>query len=106
MGITGCIDPWTSGSNGGPVVFPYVPNRWLVVRFSTTQTNQWQCKLWVVQSDYLGSVVGSTASPLSGSGVTSVPLNAGSGIAISAGTELEIIDPNGVSPATVIVSLR
>jgi len=32
--------------------FPYVPNRWLVVR-TQTKDNQWRMKAWVVQSDFL-----------------------------------------------------
>jgi hypothetical protein len=99
-------DALTHGTetSSGKLNFPYVPNRWLIARFNTTQAKQWQCRLWVVQSDYLGSIVGATASALSGSGLTSVPLAGGSAVAIAPGTELEIIDPNGIKPATVIVA--
>jgi hypothetical protein len=40
---------------GGPIDFPCVPNRWLVARFNTPQGGTWQCRLWVVQSDYSAS---------------------------------------------------
>ncbi|HUI30575.1 MAG TPA: hypothetical protein VLX91_10190 [Candidatus Acidoferrales bacterium] len=99
-------DALTHGTDtgSGQLNFPYVPNRWLVARFNTTKDNQWQCRLWVVQSDYLGSVVGVTSSELSGNNVTSIPLASGSSTPIAAGTELEIIDPNGIKPAAVIVA--
>lgn len=45
---------------GGPIEFPLVPNRWLIMR-SNTAAGKWQCRLWVVQSDYLGSTSGTTA---------------------------------------------
>jgi hypothetical protein len=40
---------------GGAIEFPHVPNRWLIARFNTPQNEPWQCKLWVVQSDYSNS---------------------------------------------------
>ena len=90
--------------DGKQFTFPCVPNRWLVVRFNTTKDNKWQAKLWVVQSDYIGSTAGSTANALSGSDVTSVAITTGSAIAINAGMALEIIDPDGSSPAVVITA--
>ena len=91
-------------SDGKNFIFPYVPNRWLIVRFNTTSDNQWQAKLWVVQSDYIGSLVSYTANTLSGSGVTSIALKSAAAVAVAAGTELEIIDPNGSSPAVVVAA--
>ncbi len=39
----------------GPIEFPLVPNRWLVARLNASTDGSWQCKLWVVKSDHLGS---------------------------------------------------
>lgn len=57
----------------GSFNFPFVPNRWLVVRFNTTD-NQWGMKAWVVQSDYQQNDknVGSSAflNPTQASGIS------------------------------------
>jgi hypothetical protein len=42
-------------AQGCPIEFPLVPNRWLVARFNASTDASWQCKLWVVKSDHLGS---------------------------------------------------
>lgn len=49
-----------AAKGGGPIEFPLAPNRWLIMR-SGTADGKWQCKLWVVQSDYLGPTSGATA---------------------------------------------
>lgn len=65
----------------------------------------WQCKLWVVQSDYLATSVGSvglTAGTLNGSGVTTIPLQGGgAGIPIALDTFLEVITPDEKYSTTV-----
>lgn len=68
----------------------------------------WQCKLWVVQSDYLAptlGAVGATANALSGAGVTTIPLQTpGAGVPVAAGVALELVTPDGKYAATVVTS--
>jgi hypothetical protein len=53
----------TAPATGGPVTFPFAPNRWLVVRYgpSVTPNGPRQTTTWIVQSDYLDATAGSSA---------------------------------------------
>lgn len=74
----------------------------------TPASAPWQCKLWVVQSDYLApfaQLVGTTASGLNGVGETSVTLaSAWGGATIPAGTPLELASSDGSYAAGVVTS--
>ena len=74
--------------------FPYVPNRWLVVRFqaATSPAAQWQATLWVINSDQLGGIVGYTSALAPGD--TTLTLTAASALAIEAGTTLDVAAEN------------
>ena len=67
----------------------------------------WQCKLWVVESDYLftadteDGVIGTTSAALSGSGITSITLQQGATVPIAAGVPLEVVTPNGQYTANI-----
>lgn len=90
---------------GGETIFPLVPNRWLIARFNLPAGGKWECKLWVIQSDYTGGGVGRTSAVLKGGGVTTVPLAApGAQLAISAGDQVQIINPDGTQAATVVTA--
>jgi hypothetical protein len=85
----------TPATGGDETVFPLVPNRWLVARFNGATGTAWQCKLWVVQSDYMGGIVGKTSAPLVEASETTIKLAAGSQLKIGAGDKLQIISPDG-----------
>jgi hypothetical protein len=91
-------------TGGDETVFPLVPNRWLVARFNTLTGDKWQCRLWVVESDYAGGAVGTTSSALATPGVTSIPLAAGSMLAVNIGDELQLVSPGGTFAATVVAA--
>lgn len=70
-------DALTHGAQNadGAFSFPYVPNRWLVVRMDTS--NQWEMTAWVIQSDALqsgqttpGEGPGAFLDPASPSGIS------------------------------------
>ncbi|HVF98385.1 MAG TPA: hypothetical protein VND68_00990, partial [Chloroflexia bacterium] len=86
---------------GGQIEFPLVPNRWLVARFYTPATGPWQCTRWVVQSDFLTTSVGTTSVTLTGNGVTSISLATGADFPVPAGTQLEVLEPDGSDSANV-----
>ncbi len=91
----------TPATGSDETIFPLVPNRWLIARFNATDV-AWQCKLWVVQSDYIGGSVGKTSDPLQGASETIVKLKApGSQLKISAGDKLQILSPDGTFAAEV-----
>ena len=52
-----------TASPGQPVTFPLTPNRWMVIRYgaSATPNGPRQTTTWIVQSDYLDPVKGSSA---------------------------------------------
>jgi hypothetical protein len=85
--------------------FPYVPNRWLVVRFNIA-SSQWQCKLWVVESDYIQTAaVGTTASDLSGLAVTTIALQSpGATSHVGMAATLSVTSADGQTSATVITA--
>jgi hypothetical protein len=85
----------TPATGSAETVFPLVPNRWLIARFNAPSSGGWQCKLWVVQSDYVGGLVGKTATVLAGAAETTVKLTAGSQFPIAAGDKMQIVDPEG-----------
>ena len=91
----------TPATGGDETVFPLVPNRWLIARFNAPSTGGWQCKLWVVQSDYVGGLVGKTAAVLAGASETTVKLAAGSQFAIAVGDKMQIVDADGTFAADV-----
>jgi hypothetical protein len=92
-----------TSADGRETIFPLVPNRWLVARFNAPAAGGWQCKLWVVESDYTGGQVGTTSADLTKAGVTSVPLSA-TRHAVAAGDELQIVSPHGTYAATVVAA--
>ena len=87
-------------------LFPYVPNRWLVVRFNAVSSPaQWQATLWVINSDQLGGSVGSTNSLATGD--KTLTLTSGSLLAIPAGTTLDVTPDNQpVVQVTVAAAVR
>ena len=89
-----------SGTKPALDSFPLVPNRWLIARFNSSLQAPWQCTLWVVQSDYLGSAIGTTSADLNGSGISSITLAAGASQAIGAGVALQVVS----SGTSVIVT--
>lgn len=64
-------------AEGEPIVFPFVPNRWMVARFKTAPDGTWLCQQWVVHSDYLtaGGVAGTSPflDPMAATGMQVVP---------------------------------
>ena len=91
----------TPATGGDETVFPFVPNRWLIARF-TAETGTWQCKLWVVQSDYVGGLVGKTSDVLMGASEATVKLAVpGSQFKIAKGDKLQIVSPEGTWVADV-----
>jgi hypothetical protein len=93
----------TPAAGGDETVFPLVPNRWLVARFNTPAGGAWQCRLWVVESDYTGGNIGTTSATLA-TPVTTITLTAGSLLAVNIGDELQIVSPGGTFAATVIAA--
>jgi hypothetical protein len=75
---------------GGEIDFPHVPNRWLVLRTGLDTGGQSECKMWVVQSDFLEAPVGTSAADLSGTGIKIVSLAAGSPEPIAENAALRI----------------
>src|ERR1700722_7694221 len=88
-------------SSGGEIDFPHVPNRWLVVRVGLDAGGKSQCKLWVVQSDFLDTQIGTTAAALSGTGVSQISLAAGASEPIAANTVLRVGAPGDAHGVTV-----
>ena len=86
------------------IIFPLVPNRWLVARFNTPAGGAWQCKLWVVESDFTGGTIGTTSAAVISAGVTSVPLAAASQLNVETGDQLQIVSPGGTYAATVVAA--
>ncbi|HYX27685.1 MAG TPA: hypothetical protein VE863_03900, partial [Pyrinomonadaceae bacterium] len=89
----------------GKMNFPLVPNRWLVCRFNTTG-GQWQCKLWVIESDFIETAsVGTTAADISSTGVNSIAL-AAPGASAHAGmaATLSVTSPDGTVSLNVVTT--
>ena len=95
----------TPATGSDQTVFPLVPNRWLVARFNTPDKVKWECRLWIVQSDYIGGAVGKTSTAIVSASETTVKLAApGSQLSIAAGDKLQIASPNGEFAAEVEVA--
>lgn len=92
----------TPATGGDETIFPLVPNRWLVARFNTPDKTRWECRLWVVQSDYTGGFVGKTSTALVNAGETTVKLAAPGLLSrIAVGDKLQIVSPEGTFAADV-----
>ncbi|HEX7117670.1 MAG TPA: hypothetical protein VF212_02725 [Longimicrobiales bacterium] len=89
---------------GGPIEFPLVPNRWLIVRVETTEGAPQQARLWVVQSDFLGTVLGKTAVDVAGSAAELRLAAPGAAEALPAGTRLELAAADGSVIGSIVTS--
>jgi hypothetical protein len=84
--------------------FPFVPNRWLVLRYWPGQsTGHRQMKAWVLQSDYIGA--DGTNSFLDPTAATPTPTRVGKSVALSDFTEPgNKLFLRGIAPGNVTFS--
>lgn len=68
----------------------------------------WQCKLWVVESDYLftadtsDGVIGTTSAALPGANITSITLQQGATVPVAVGVPLEVVTADGQYTANIV----
>ncbi|MBW4464897.1 MAG: hypothetical protein KME07_05590 [Pegethrix bostrychoides GSE-TBD4-15B] len=85
------------------VVFPNVPNRWLVVRIVPGTAATGTCRAWVVQSDYLGS----QSSPGTNPFVDPFPTNTSAPNSVTTATLGKTVDlESWVEPAAAQLFLK